>query len=176
MPRDYDWDLESPVDDPLSVDRNIGPKYREEIQNLYRLFQVPTSTDSDLDPDRGSERINEWEQMVELATYQFEAVPEVVEASEEQAQRMFDTGEILIYNLLDDFADLHTDYYSKFTSKRLDVDIDELQDSYEEAYDTVENIDDLDFSDHDLGSSGSDDIGGSIETGDLGGDVGGGDL
>ena len=104
MPRDYDWDLESPVDDPLSVDRNIGPKYSDELQDLYRLFQVPTSVDTDLEPDRGSETIQEWEQMVELATYQFQSVPEVVEADQEQAERMFDTGEVLVYNILDGFS------------------------------------------------------------------------
>ena len=168
MPRDYDWDLESPVDDPLSVDRNIGPKYRDEIQDLHRLFQVPTSTDSDLDPDRDSERIQEWEQMVELATYHFQTVPEVVEADQEQAEKMFGTGEVLVYNILDDFSDLHSDYYSQFTSKRHNIDIGELKDSYEEAYDTVENMEDI----RELGEGlDSGDIGGSLGGGDLGGDL-----
>ena len=185
MPRDYDWDLESPVDDSLSVDRSIGPKYREELRELYRLFHVPTDhrlsqestkIDSEFNHSRDSEKIKEWEQMVELATYQFEAVPAVVEVSQEQAEKMFDTGEVLVYNLLDDFSDLHADYYSQFMSQRFDVDIDGLRNSYEEAYETLENMDDFDFSDHDFGSSGDDGIGGSIETGDLGGDIGGGDI
>jgi hypothetical protein len=176
MPRDYDWDLESPVDDPLSVDRGIGPKYRDELHDLYRLFQVPATVDSEFDHSRDSERINEWEQMVELATYQFEAVPEVVEDSQEQAEKMFDTGEVLIYNLLDDFSDLHADYYRQFTSKRHNIDVKGLKDSYEEAYGTLENIDDSDFSDGDFGSARDSGIGGSIKTGDLGGDLGGGEL
>jgi len=174
MPRDYDWDLESPVDCSLSVDRSIGPKYRDELRELYQLFQVPTTVDSEFDHSRGSEGVKEWEQMVELATYQFEAIPEVVEASQEQAEKMFETGEVLVYNLLDDFSDFHADYYSQFTSQRYEVDIDGLRNSYEEAYDTLENIDEFDFSDH--GASREDGIGGSIETGDLGGDIGGGEI
>lgn len=184
MTRDYDWDLESPVDDPLSVDRNIGPKYRDELGDLYRLFQVPTNVDSEFDPSRDSERIQEWEQMVDLATYQFQSVPDVVEADQERAEKMFDTGEVLVYNLLDDFSDLHADYYSRFTSKRYNVEIDELKDSYEEAYDTVENMDDRDFSNDDIRTAGDEGIGGSaggnpagsMGDSDIGGDIGGGDL
>ena len=106
--------------------------------------------------------------MVELATYHFQTVPEVVEADQEQAEKMFGTGEVLVYNILDDFSDLHSDYYSQFTSKRHNIDIGELKDSYEEAYDTVENMEDI----RELGEGlDSGDIGGSLGDGDLGGDL-----
>lgn len=53
----------------------------------------------------------------------------------------------------------------------------QTRNTYEEAYEPLENMDDFDFSDHDFGSSEDDDIGGSIETGDIGGgDIGGGDI
>jgi len=169
MDRDYDWDLESPVDDPLSVDRNIGPKYKEELKDLYNLFQAHPTVDSEFNHSRDSERINEWEQMVDLATYQFETVTDTAEVSQEQAEKMFDTGEVLVYNLLDDFSDFHADDYSHFTSERDAESIDDLRDAYREAYDTLDDLDDNEFFD----KIGFED---SLDEGGLGGDVGGGDV
>lgn len=169
MDQDYDWDLESPVGDPLSVDRNTGPKYREELRDLYRLLQVPTTVNSEFNHSRDPERINEWEQMVDLATYQFEAVTDTAEVSQEQAEKMFDTGEVLVYNLLDDFSDFHADYYGHFTSERDAGSIDVLRDAYREAYDTLDDLDDNEFF-HEIGFEDS------VDEGGLGGDVGGGDV
>jgi hypothetical protein len=74
---------------------------------------------------------------------------------------MFDTGELLVYNLLEEFDDQHAAYYHKFVSERDTNSIGELRDSYEEAYDVIDSIDDDDF-----------DIGGNIDSGTAGGELG----
>src|SRR6056297_2519149 len=135
MVRDYDWDLESPIDDPLSVDRTTRPKYDSELGDLYRIMRVPPSVDIDSYPSRDSREIKEWEKMVEVAAYQFEVVPDIVETDQNQAERMFETGELLVYKLLDDFDDFHVNYYDQFMSERDAVSVGNLRDAYRDAHD-----------------------------------------
>jgi hypothetical protein len=161
MPRDYDWDLESPVDDPRSVDRTLGPKYRDELKELYRVLQLPPKPEGSTDLVTRTDEIDEWEEMVELATHQFDAVPDVAESNHERAEMMFDTGELLVYNLLEEFDDQHAAYYNKFVSERDTNSIGELRDSYEEAYNVIDSINDDDF-----------DIGGNLDSGTAGGELG----
>ncbi|NLV13242.1 hypothetical protein [Haloarcula argentinensis] len=175
MPRDYDWDLESPIDDPHSVNRTLGPKYEDELRELYRVVQLPPKPDGSTDLVTRTEEIDEWEKTVELATYQFEVVPEVVESNPERAEMMFDTGELLVHNLLDEFDDEHAAYYHKFVSDRDTDSIEDLRDSYQEAYDILDSIDDDDnLAGGSLGhSKAGGELGGSIsDTENLGGSIG----
>lgn len=167
MPRDYDWVLESPIDYPLSVDRNFGPKYDDELGDLYRIIRTPPNIDTETYPDRDSREIEEWERTVDLATYQFDSVTEEINQDKDSAEKMFDTGELLVYHLLDDFGDFHANYYDFFFSERSYTEVDELRDSYQEAYDAIEDFDE----DDSLGGSA-----GGGDSGGLGGRAGGGDI
>ena len=137
MVRDYDWDLESPIDDPRSVDSAPGPKYDTELQMLYQVMRTPQGVESEFDTERDSERIGEWEEMMELAHYQFSAVPQVVDVDQDHAENLFDTGEFLVYKLLDDFGSFHVGYYNQFESKRDPRSISDLRESYNDAYETL---------------------------------------
>jgi len=138
----YDWDLEPPVESSVDTDTGDSPLYEEELDELHSIVNHPIRyTDNSWPLVQDTEKVDEWERRVNVATQNFAYVPGLVEEEQEQAEALFDSGEMLVYSILKDFGSLHANFYEENLSKRSDIDILGLTSAYNEAYQALETTD-----------------------------------